>query len=84
VNALFVAAAITESTPISIALAISVVAVAFFAGGAIEHLRGRVRTIERERSEQKQWNSKVDDVLTDLALLVHDHDRDLKLLQKDR
>ncbi len=76
---LLLAAAITESTPISIALAVGVVAVAFTAGVGLEHLRGRVARVEEKQADQADWQDAVDEILGRLTVITQDHELRLKL-----
>jgi hypothetical protein len=74
------ARAITESTPVSIALSAAIVLVAFKGGSAFE----RLTRVEQTQTIHTEWISNSTNVLVELKEITKDHERRLQAHENAR
>lgn len=65
---------ITESTPVSVAVAAAVVMIAVAIGGFAEHVRGRLTREEETNRAQQEHLDRSDKILVELKDITKDHE----------
>ena len=72
------AAKITDKTSITVALAVSLMAGAFYSGVFMAEMRQRVHTVETRQDDADVKRESMEQILSELRDLTKDHDRQLR------
>lgn len=73
--------AITQSTPISVAVVVLLLAGAFWSGTTTGALNTRIQSIEKDHSRLEQVSEQLTAISTQLSVLTNDNKRRLDLLE---